>query len=336
LLVRVGKQQLPVIFNSSGGLRSEGFAIGRLLRQRGIKSIIGRTLPLDCDRYTEADPKCEGLKQSGKKLQAELTTTFAICSSACGYAFLGGKERWVPPGARMGVHQGRALARKGDKTKVVETSAERQAAMEKELRQYVREMGIDGKFVDAAEKIPNEKIEYLTRDQIIAFRIDARESQQTPWMYGRAITGGYAALKFWIEAAGSTKRESPTSVLQLACGGGNRLFLTYYRGIASDSLPAVYRVIASDKHPSPQIELAAGDSTVTATFQGSTRASWIENERRFESYWAFLDSKFAEAAPKDGITLKAIAPTGEASQHILKLSPAGWSAAIDNLKCLKL
>ena len=336
LLNRTGRQQLPIIFNSRGGLQTEGIAVGRLLRQRGMKAMIGETLPVECDRFIKADVNCESLKQSGKKLQADLTIADARCSSACGYALLGGKERWVPAGAKIGIHSGRTLARKGDKTRVVEKpSKDAEAAMQKALRQYIREMGVDTKFVDAAEKIPFEKIHYLTREEIIGFRIDTREFQETPWTYGRTGTGAYAALKFWTEATGTTKKEFPINLLQLACGGGNRLFLTYYRGIASDSSPAVYRVTASDKYPSPQIELAAGDRIVAAKFQGSTQATWIESERRFESYWAFLDSDFAAAAPKDGIKLKGIAPPGEISQNILKLSPAGWSAAIDNLKCGK-
>lgn len=322
LLKKKGIQQLPVVFNSLGGLRSDSIALGRLLRQRGMTAIVGETVPLECDRYALADIKCETLKKSGKTLQADLITADATCSSACGYAFLGGKVRWVPAGAQIGIHLGRTVARRGDKTKALEKPNKAGvAAMQKSLRQYVREMGIDTRFVDAAEKVPHEKIHYLTRDQIIGFRIDTREFQQTPWMYGRPNTG---ALKFWVEATGTTTKEHPTSLLQLQCGGGNRLFATYYRGLAADTARL------------PQVELIADGRPVTVKFQGTKHADWIENERMFESYWAFLDYDFAEAARRDGIELKEIAPSGEATRNVMKLSPAGWKPAINSLRCMNL
>jgi hypothetical protein len=119
LLSRLGKQKLPVFFHSPGGLVEEALAIGRLMREKGMTSGVGRTKPEGC-----ADEKqkkeCDELKKSGKKLDADLLTSAGRCSSACVYALLGGKTRLVSPGARIGVHAARSVNIANKQVKMVD------------------------------------------------------------------------------------------------------------------------------------------------------------------------------------------------------------------------
>jgi hypothetical protein len=71
-----------VVFDSPGGVLLESLALGRVIREAGLYTAIGRY-----DR------------EKGE------FTTGASCVSACAYAFLGGVQRDVAAKAHFGVHQ---------------------------------------------------------------------------------------------------------------------------------------------------------------------------------------------------------------------------------------
>src|SRR5262249_36063548 len=104
LLERTDKRALPVYFHSPGGSVSGAIEIGRLMRARGLKAGVGRTIPAGCDPLQEREAACDALKRSGRELAAELRTVRTLCNSSCVYALIGGRTREVTAGARIGVH----------------------------------------------------------------------------------------------------------------------------------------------------------------------------------------------------------------------------------------
>jgi hypothetical protein len=166
-------RKLPIFFHSSGGLQDQAIAIGRLLREREMTAGVSRTIPAGC--VGASDEACRALKQSGKKLDAELRSV-ASCNSACVYALVGGKARQVPPGARLGVHSGRLIQVRPDgRVEFVSHSSSpagdkaRFAEMNAKLQRYLREMRMDSGLFELASRIPHEQIHYLSRDEIVRF-----------------------------------------------------------------------------------------------------------------------------------------------------------------------
>ena len=91
---------IPVFFNSNGGLQDEAMAIGRIMRERGMRAGIAVTRPEICGRKPESPAVCDTAKKSGRALASEWTSFDANCNSACGIALIGAMERWIPPAAR--------------------------------------------------------------------------------------------------------------------------------------------------------------------------------------------------------------------------------------------
>src|SRR5262249_40729327 len=56
LLGRIGKRKLPIYFQSAGGNVEAAFAIGRMLRARGMTASVGRTIPQGCDPAQDREP----------------------------------------------------------------------------------------------------------------------------------------------------------------------------------------------------------------------------------------------------------------------------------------
>jgi hypothetical protein len=81
----VARQKLngavAVSLDSQGGAHTQGIALGEAIRKLGFSTVVGRVDPI------------------GHKLGP------GMCASACVYAFIGGMERRVTNGSRVGVHQ---------------------------------------------------------------------------------------------------------------------------------------------------------------------------------------------------------------------------------------
>jgi hypothetical protein len=72
---------VAVSLDSQGGTHTQGIAMGEAIRKLGFSTVVGRLDPI------------------GHKLGP------GICASACVYAFIGGVERRVTAGSKVGVHQ---------------------------------------------------------------------------------------------------------------------------------------------------------------------------------------------------------------------------------------
>jgi hypothetical protein len=235
LLRKIGNERKPpVYFQSNGGSLTAGFQLGRLLRARGFTVGVGRTIPATCDRRKPADTACDELKHSGRELAAELDTRAGICASACVYAILGGATRDVGAGAKLAVHDTSmpATIRSYDEhgrivDRPLNLSAEKVrnalAAGQELIGTYLKKMGISPDLLTAAHAVSADKLHVLTREQIVAFGIDRRETVESTWSLVDDAPG-VSAIKAIEAKDGSAYRKA---ALSLTCRDATTVRLQY-------------------------------------------------------------------------------------------------------------
>jgi len=124
---------ITVVLNSSGGTALAGAMLGILIRDAGFNTTVGKSN-----------------RQSA-----------GYCASACVLAFLGGVERHLEAVGRIGVHQ--SSLKGADGTRRPSRSAF--------LPTYVRLMGVEQGLADTIEKVPFDKIKFLTVDEAAAWNV---------------------------------------------------------------------------------------------------------------------------------------------------------------------
>jgi hypothetical protein len=313
--------KLPIYIHSPGGLTERASDMGRFIRERGMTVGVARTLPQECKALD--DKGCNALKRSGKTLAAELSP-LAACASACVYVLAAGKVRQVPPGARVGVHLGRAILFYADGriTVPAKTSQAKIDASDARQRKYLHEMGVDPKLMDIASSVPHERLYILSRDEIASFGIDKREFHETPWMTSGDKT--VAVQKLFVEARGPEHSEFRLGVVQLSCSIPGRTQLTYIRGLASNEggkAQALGLVLDGKETP-----LIGGLSSVSlaALDNGSTFDGWATFNADEFLQRAENAENFTIAARHVGLPAQTAGAT--------RLSTAGLSRAMATLR----
>jgi len=165
-LSQLKRRDLPLFINSSGGLMSQGYSIGKLLRSNKIAASVAVTEPDGC---LDDKSKCREKLRSDGIVQARLRIKGAVCHSACLYALMGAPERHVPDGALVGVHK---PLLGGPEASSRSTLTQREAKALADRRRYAEQMGMDAGFVDWADKTPYEQLHVLTHDEIVRFRLE--------------------------------------------------------------------------------------------------------------------------------------------------------------------
>jgi hypothetical protein len=223
LLNKYSRSNLPIYFGSSGGDGQAAEAIGRLLRERKMVAGVGWTFPDQC--FGAGTPVCERLQRSGEELSSELSFHGASCSSACVYALAGATVREVSPEAKIGVHASLiySLRRDGKAGIALPGSVERTRASTK---RYFSEMGIDVALYERAERVPHTDIDYLTREEIVRFKIDNRKSTESHWFVERKQKTWFVAKKSFFDQRPG--REPGSNSLELSCNR-QEITITYRR-----------------------------------------------------------------------------------------------------------
>lgn len=211
----------PIYFHSPGGVTSESMAIGRLMRERGMIARVGRSLPFDC-AGSETDRTCVAAKRSGRPLVARLVIYQGGCLSACVYAIVGARLREISPEARLGIHAAKTVLLGVPKNVIIsaQTRARFAAENQQAIRRYLVEMAIPTGLLDAAEKIPNSSIYFLSRDEMVRFKIDTRNAVEGSWAYEERQNDAFV-IKSVEEMGTSPFRRA---VLRLSCSSGEFLF----------------------------------------------------------------------------------------------------------------
>jgi hypothetical protein len=143
-----------LVINSPGGDLMAGVELGRMFRQQGVNTIVGRTVT---GSYSEIG---EG-----------------FCFSACSYAFFGGADRHVNTGG-IGVHQFRA----GDLEEV--SSSETQTIVGV-LIDYLTVMGVSPEALVAANLTNPGEIYTYSAEELEYFNIDNTTPETDDgWFFG--------------------------------------------------------------------------------------------------------------------------------------------------------
>jgi hypothetical protein len=129
-----------VYLNSPGGSLIQGMTIGRLLRERGFETNVGKRA---------ADPR---------------QPAAGVCYSACPFAFAGGVRRALLEGSVLGVH--RAANRVP-----VPDEAVFEARVKGDATAYLAEMGVSPQLLELMMQVPPGKIRLISRTDALTLHL---------------------------------------------------------------------------------------------------------------------------------------------------------------------
>src|SRR5215472_13106732 len=239
-LAVLAKRDLPIFFNSDGGLLREAVQIGLMLRENRMTAGVARTVPEGCHLGFPLDDACRRLMQSKREHKARLYFGGARCASACVYAMVGASTRHVDPGATLRIHSG--VGGEIDKT-------------ENSLRRYVMRMGVDPALVDAAAKIPSRTFRGLSRGEMERFGIETRGVHETPWFAYHGPAEEFLLLKSVTYPTGDTGDEYRTRTVSLACSPFHPSIRFMYH----------QELTAKERRTPPMIRAKVGDTLIDLT-----------------------------------------------------------------------
>ncbi|MDB5811713.1 MAG: periplasmic protein-like protein [Betaproteobacteria bacterium] len=158
-----------VFFNSQGGALWEGIELGRVIRQHGFSTHIGK----QDDRASTASP--------------------GMCYSACVFAFIGGKYRFYAPPSKIGVHRFSAGSS-------ADTDADQVQIASAAIVNFIREMQIDVGLFDRMSRVGKDQILVLPQPELEKLRV-VNHGRLTPeWSFDSlaGITYLKAAQQTWL------------------------------------------------------------------------------------------------------------------------------------------
>ncbi len=164
-----------VVIESDGGAVGASMALGRLFRQLGIATTVGRTkkLPVAADGSD----------------RAELSAA-AICASMCPFVVLGGSRRHIPPEARVLVHQIWPRLKRDDAV-AANYNAQDLVSLQRELgllARYIVEMGGEIELFEIALRIPPwENLRPFRPEELQRLKLTNTEDPFTPAPSGVAL-----------------------------------------------------------------------------------------------------------------------------------------------------
>jgi hypothetical protein len=294
LLATLNGRNLPIIFNSLGGIIGEALVLGRILREGRMAASVGESYPEGCKARIAADKSCRRIMEGNRELKAKLRTAGAVCSSACVYALLGASERHVPANARLGIHAATPTAVSSQPGSLTVEQ------MHNNRKRYILEMGANPDLQDAAIKTPPPGVHVLSREELVVYHVETSAPYESGWMQYQEPRGPMRTymLKALTAARGADGTEFRTSNLRMTCAQGRpATSIEYQREPGSNEIdvPTVIRIAAGSEvktlqrtTPSRGDEryqtladrqfvreaLAAGNIVVTETFSPRNARTW--------------------------------------------------------------
>ncbi|SEN45118.1 hypothetical protein [Bradyrhizobium sp. OK095] len=303
---------LPLYFSSPGGSLEQGLAMGRMLRQRPHVARVARTTVKECgDAQSQSNDACIKIKQSGRALDADLSTRASLCSSACAYLILGATNRQIEPASVIGVHSPKFIPRDPQPSERTLTEAEQRSTVRADrlVAAYLATMGIDRGLLDLARTVSSESMHLLTRSELYRFGIDTRSFAETGW----TSQGGPPGFIRKIAVARKDDDASfQTIELQLFCENKSRALLRLLwtsdaAAVGSSSLS----LIAGSEQP---VKLVYFPAT------GASPESW-------KALVAYDALKKLFAVPNLELRKSTTLPDGKTSQTAIAIDTLGLEAA---------
>jgi len=154
-----GQAGATVVLESDGGSVLGALDLGRAIRRFGFATTVGRVVE----------------RRSTTSIKYGETTARADCQSMCSFVLLGGVQRYVPPAARVLVHQIWLGDRREDAV-AANYTAEDLVVVQRDIGailQYTTEMGGDVELVALSLRVPPwEPMRALTREELRRMKLD--------------------------------------------------------------------------------------------------------------------------------------------------------------------
>jgi hypothetical protein len=156
-----GSVPRTLVISSPGGELLGAALLGQILRQLGIRTVVGS---IAADAYGQA------------------TLGAGRCHSACVFALMGGTARSVMPGSLVGVHSPQPVIVIGGRAYLPDSSTTRYLVQRTgpALRLYARQMGVSPSVIDVAHGVPHTAVRSLSSSEL------ARYSLVTPGREARS------------------------------------------------------------------------------------------------------------------------------------------------------
>jgi len=314
LLAKLGARRLPIYFHSPGGSVIGSLALGRLIRERKLQAGVASTIPAGCDRDKPWERSCQAQKRSGRELGAEFDPTRVMCNSACVFALAGAIVRVVPPGIKLGIHDvGFDTLKRPMPAAVV---ARARMLAHAQIREYLREMGIEHSLYAAIVAVPHDSKRFLEREELARFGIDRREFGETSWHFVEHPKAAVAKVFFArVGGVGGEKPRYRTGFVRLDCPSGQDIRVLLAR-----------EHVASDVSRTRPFSIGIGGRRFelhypTFSAELDTRSTWLSSD----AFGALGDAAKFELAAMD------LAGTDEPAGNIA-LSMDGFSRAYAKLQ----
>jgi hypothetical protein len=230
-----------VMFQSPGGNAIQGMQIGRLIRERSLRTSVGKR--------PSSGPNQDRVADSG------------LCISACSVAFLGGVVRSVPPGSYYVIHTIAPMIKSkkepnrrdpfptlSPEEKYIIGVRIGERAMAVPSIAYLSEMGIDlGWYVEATKwDTENHETYWASNDELLKWRVVAT-APDTKWELVPKDGKVYLVGK----SPGSTPNSGWQNVLSFVCKEPNILQMSVYYVPNNDDLVAkvvAYKIATPHAH----------------------------------------------------------------------------------------
>ena len=309
LLDTLKGRNLPIVFNSLGGVIGEALVLGRILRERRMAASVGESYPVGCTARIAADESCRRIMEANRELKARLRTTGAECYSACVYALLGASARHVPSDARVGIHASAPTAVSS------RPSAPTDEQLHNNRKRYILEMGANPGLQDAAIKTPPPGVHVLSREELVRYRVETSAPYESDWMQYQEPKGPMRSymLKAVTQPRGADATEFRTINLRMTCAEGQpATSIEYQREAGSNEIDV-----------STVIRIAAGSDVRTLQRTTPTRGD--------DKYQTFADRRFVRKALAAGgiVVTETFAPRNARPwAREIRLSTAGLEQAL--------
>ena len=309
LLDTLKGRNLPIVFNSLGGVIGEALVLGRILRERRMAASVGKSYPEGCKARIAADESCRRIMEANRELKAQLRTAGAdvllrvrLCPAwsvraSCAGGCARRNSRLSPDGC------------------IVQPGALTVEQLHNNRKRYILEMGANPGLQDAAIKTPPPGVHVLSRDELVRYRVETSAPYESDWMQyqePRGLMRSYM-LKAVTEARGADGREFRTTNLRMTCAEGRpATSIEYQREAGSNEIDV-----------STVIRIAAGSDVKTLQRTAPTRGD--------DRYQTLADRQFVQKALAAGgiVVTETFSPRNARPwSREIRLSTAGLEQAL--------
>lgn len=220
-----------VVLNSEGGSLTGGLELGRLFREFGLSTSVGRVA-------------------HGSSYTDEVFND-ARCVSACAYAFIGGTSRSIREGNSIGFHQffnpaflQAAAEVAGNQNYIMNARDQYVSGV---IVEYLVEMGIDPRLYQLASKVgPDDPIRFVGQDEQLEFGI----------ANGSDGLGEWSILAFGDGVLAEAETAISERKVRLYCSNDGNFYLTYILPPRADSVSPVFGYENADWYKSAYSEFS--------------------------------------------------------------------------------